>query len=44
MSKKEENFRISEDEIINLLHVRPASKGSEEIINKKHKICRNRKF
>ena len=37
MSKKEENFRITEDEIINLLHVRPASKGSEEIINRKLK-------
>ena len=30
-------MRITEDEIINLLHVRPASKGSEEIINRKLK-------
>ncbi|MBR0519037.1 hypothetical protein IJJ97_04520, partial [bacterium] len=37
MSKKEENFRISEDEIINLLHARPISKGSEKIINRKLK-------
>ena len=37
MSKKEEKIRISEDEIRNLLHARPASKASAEIINRKLK-------